>query len=90
MMRRLRIASLFVLAAACAHVDTAAPRQTSSRSKPAARMLVTGSRIPRPIDPATGQPQTVDSVRIYTRDRLADTGRNGNLVDALRVLDPSF
>jgi hypothetical protein len=53
-------------------------------------MLVTGSRIPRPIDPATGQPQTVDSVRIYTRDRLADTGRNGNLVDALRVLDPSF
>jgi hypothetical protein len=53
-------------------------------------MLVTGSRIPRPIDPATGQPQTIDSVRIYSRDRLADTGRNSNLADALRVLDPSF
>jgi hypothetical protein len=87
MMRR--IAPLFVLAAACAHVDTAAsPHQ--SASKPAARMLVTGSRIPRPIDPATGQPQTTDSVRIYSRDRLADTGRNSNLADALRVLDPSF
>jgi hypothetical protein len=85
MMRRLRIALLFVLAAACAHVDT-----TSSGKKPAARMLVTGSRIPRPVDPATGQPQTTDSVRIYTRDRFAGTGRNSNLADALRVLDPSF
>lgn len=89
MMRRLRIVPLFALAAACAHVSPTASQETP-RNKLATRMLVTGSRIPRPVDPATGQPQTTDSVRIYTRDRLADTGRFSNLGDALRSLDTSF
>lgn len=77
-----------VLAAACAHARMAAdsipPEQAAN-----ARVLVTGSRIARPFDPATGLPLTFDPVRIYGRDRLEQTG-HADLRAALRDLDPSF
>lgn len=92
-------AALFalVLAAACAHVEGADPisaaqgeRAAQSGRRPSERVLVTGSRIPRRMDAETGLPETFGPVRIYSRERLLDTGRGPYLLDALRTLDPSF
>ena len=78
-----------VLAAACAHARTAADAAPPAAT-PNGRVLVTGSHIPRPVDPATGLPLTADRVRIYGRDRIEQTGHSGDLRAALRDLDPAF
>lgn len=78
-----------VLAAACAHARAAADA-TPPEKGPNARVFLTGSRIARPVDPVTGLPMTFDPVRIYSRDRLDQSGHGPDLRAALRALDPSF
>lgn len=69
----------------CAHTAVAAaPAATTTRT-----MLVTGSRIPRPVDPVTGRVVTESPVRVYSAEELNATG-NPSLGGALRQLDPSF
>lgn len=69
----------------CAHTLVAAAPATST----APSMLVTGSRIPRPVDPVTGRVVTESPVRVYSAQELNATG-SPNLGGALRQLDPSF
>jgi hypothetical protein len=69
----------------CAHTPVAAAPATATTPT----MLVTGSRIPRPVDPITGRVVTESPVRVYSAQELNATGspsRGG----ALRLLDPSF
>ena len=53
-------------------------------------VVVTGSRIPQRVDPASGLPQTISPVRIYSREQLDGTGRQYDLRAALGALDPSL
>jgi hypothetical protein len=78
--------SLIALATACVH----APASPAVEDKAPLRVVVTGSRIPRPIDPATGLPSTISPTRIYRRDQLDSTGRTYDPAAALRALDPSL
>jgi hypothetical protein len=75
--------------AGCAHT-AASPNANDEKPKKMERVLVTGSRIPRTVDPRSGLPSTFSPVRIYTRDQLSDTGRANDPHAALRALDPSF
>jgi len=71
----------------CAHV----PASTSEGKPVVARqekLFVTGSHIAQRVDPRTGQVPTDPFLRIYSREQLLDTGRQGDLGDALRMLDP--
>jgi len=52
------------------------------------RVFVTGSHIARTADPAR-VPQTISPLSIHSREQLAQTGRQFDLHDALRELDPS-
>lgn len=79
--------ALALLGLACAHVPaptdegkSAAPRQE--------KVFVTGSHIAQRVDPRTGAPPTDPFFRIYGRDQLLGTGRQADLGDALRSLDP--
>lgn len=69
----------------CAHTSVAAAPATST----ATSMTVTGSRIPRPVDPVTGRVVTESPVRVYPAQELNATG-NPNPGGALRQLDPSL
>ncbi len=85
---RLLLASLLAVAA-CAHApERAAP--AAGGPAPPERVLVTGSRIPRPVDPRTGRPALLSPVQIHTREELLRTGSSGDLAAALRRLDPSL
>jgi hypothetical protein len=53
------------------------------------RVMVTGSRIPSYVEPGSNEPATYAPLRIYTRDALNATGRDGDVGAALRALDPS-
>jgi hypothetical protein len=78
-----------LLASACAH--TQATRETASTTPRPERVYVTGSHIPQEVDPVTGLPRpTTSPLRVYGRDRLAETGLSPDLHAALRDLDPSF
>ena len=70
----------------CAHTTgaTAAPAAGTEL------VVVTGSRIPQRIDPTSEHPATTSPVTVYSRQRLDQTGRDGNLGGALRDLDPSI
>lgn len=86
-MDRFRIAAIvaLVLASACAH------SQAADKAPAKERVFVTGSHIPVPVDPETGLPRaTISPVRIYSRDRLMDTGRGGDVNAALHQLDTSL
>jgi hypothetical protein len=85
-LRLLAAGSLIALATGCAH----APASRAVEDKAALRVVVTGSRIPRTIDPATGLPSTISPTRIYGRDQLDNTGRTYDPAAALRALDPSL
>ena len=74
-----------LLAAGCAHVE-----ETRQSRKAPGLALVTGSRIPRPVNPVSGEVDGFDHVRVYSRERLAVAGRGSSLAAALRALDPSF
>lgn len=73
------------LLAGCAHAPGRAV--LGPAPGPPATALVTGSRIPQPVDPATGRPLTASSVRIYTSEELVRTGAP-DLARALRLLGP--
>ena len=57
-------------------------------STPPARVAVTGSRLPAPVDARTGQPASSSQVQTVTQDDIQRTGET-NLADALRKLLPS-
>ena len=79
------LAAIAAAVVGCAHASTAVPA-----ASPAPKfMVVTGSRIPQPVDARTGYPITPDILRIYTYDDLYRTG-HPDVVRALRQLDPSF
>jgi hypothetical protein len=80
--------ALVGVATGCAH--TPASPVTNDAKPGTAKVLVTGSRIPRTVDARTGLPSTISPVRIYTREQLGDTGRAYDAGAALRALDPSL
>lgn len=83
---RLLVAGALVLSAAgCAHAPSSGA-VFETRDEPAPRMMVTGSRIARPVDPRTGEPATISPVRIYTRDDIRATGSEAELGTALLLL----
>lgn len=79
------LAGLAAAVIGCAHTSTAVP----IASPAPAYMIVTGSRLPQPVDALTGYPITPDILSIYTYDDLYRTGYP-DAVRALRWLDPSF
>jgi hypothetical protein len=83
--QRTLLAGVAATAVGCAHTATAVP----AASPDPEFMVVTGSRIPQPVDARTGYPITPDILRIYTYDDLYRTG-HPDVVRALRQLDPSF
>jgi hypothetical protein len=83
--------SLGVLAAtsiACAHGPAPVETRRSEKAAAPEKIFVTGSHIARRVDPTSGLPLTTSSVRIYSREQLVDTGRQGNLDAALRAATP--
>jgi hypothetical protein len=84
-LERALLGVLAVMGSACAH----APASTAPKGAQAQRMVVTGSRIPQRIDPATGLPQTISPVRLYSREQIEATGKQYDLRAALGQLDPS-
>ncbi len=91
------MAGLVALCAACAHAGAAgdatagtAPRAAASRPGDGP-VLVTGSRIPQRVKLGCNSLSNgIDNVRVYCKQQLDSTGRDGNLAAALRDLDPSF
>ena len=83
-MRSLLLFPATALLVACAHVE---PRVAAGDDHPD-RVLVTGSRLPQPVDPATGRARTTQAVRVYTMADLARTGVS-DLGEALRKATPS-
>jgi len=79
------LAGVAAAAVGCAHTSTAVPAASPTPKF----MVVTGSRIPQPVDARTGYPITPDILRIYTYDDLYRTG-HVDVARALRQLDPSF
>ena len=69
----------------CAHTTTAAPAASPEPKS----MVVTGSRIPQPVDARTGYPTTPSILRIYTQDDLDKSGRT-QVGPALQQLDPAI
>jgi len=86
-MRLQRTFSLLALGGvACAHgpaVQGEADREATTRMA-----LVTGSRVPQPVDARTGRPEPTPGLRIYDRDAFATSGRV-TWGDALHDLEPA-
>jgi hypothetical protein len=80
--------TLFALLAAsavgCAHTTTAAPASPPGTEP----LVVTGSRLPQPVDARTGVPTTPSVVRTYSSEELSKTGRP-EIGSALQQLDPA-
>jgi len=70
-------------ALACAHGPSG-----GAAARPAEMALVTGSRVPQPVDPETGLPPAMPGLRIYGRDALLLSGR-ATWGDALHDLEPA-
>ena len=79
------LAGIAVATAGCAHTSTAVP----TASPEPKWMVVTGSRIPQPIDARTGYPTTSSNLRIYTQEDLDRSGQV-QVGPALRQLDPAI
>ncbi len=69
-MNRLLPFAAAVLLAGCAHAE---PRLAAGGAPPE-RVLLTGSRIPQAVDPATGRARTALNVRVYATGDLVQTG----------------
>ena len=85
-LERALLGILAVMGLACAH----APASSAAKGAQAQKMVVTGSHIPQRIDPASGLPQTISPVRVYSREQIDGTGRQYDLRAALGQLDPSI
>jgi hypothetical protein len=76
-----------LLGFACAHLPA-----STGEGQPAVprtgKVFVTGSHIAQRVDPSTGEPRADPFLRIYGREQLLGTGRQADLGDALRSLDP--
>ena len=77
---------LTAMGAACAHAPASAPREAKAAA--VEKVFVTGSHVRQPVDPATGSLRTISPVRIYSREQIYGTGRQGDLAAALRALTP--
>ena len=88
--RSLVAAFLGTALVACAHAPAPMEAQRGQKSAPPEQVYVTGSRIRQRVDPSSGLPVTTSPVKIYTRDQIIGTGRDGDLGAALRTLDPGL
>ena len=79
------LAGIAAAVVGCAHTTTAVPAASPEPTS----MVVTGSRIPQPVDSRTGYPTTPSILRIYTQDDLDRSGRT-QVGPALRQLDPAI
>ena len=79
------LAAIAAAAVGCAHTTTAAPPASPEPKF----MVVTGSRIPQPVDARTGYPTTPSILRIYSQDDLDKSGRT-QVGPALQQLDPAI
>ena len=79
------LAGIAATAVGCAHTTTAVPPASPEPKS----MVVTGSRIPQPVDARTGYPTTSSLLRIHTQDDLDRAGRT-EIGPALRQLDTAF
>ncbi len=77
-------------ATASKSVDEPATAGPQANSKKPVRVMVTGSRLPYYVQPGSNALPTYSEVRVYTRDELLSTGRDGDLGGALQALDPSI
>ena len=75
---------------ACAHAPAPMEAQGGQRTAPPEQIFVTGSHIRQRVDPSSGLPVTTSPVKIYSRDQIIGTGRDGDLGAALRTLDPGL
>jgi len=81
------LALVAAAATGCAHTP---PSTAASAAVPPRTMVITGSRIPLPVDPQTGYPTAaLPPVRVYSSDDLATTGRT-DVTGALQQLDPAI
>lgn len=85
--RRAAALAALGLTLGCAHPTVVAAPPPPADAAPPATVVVTGSRIPQRVDPATGRPHAGAAVRIYTPGDLARTGAP-DLGKALRRLEP--
>ena len=69
----------------CAHAA-----QTAQRPEYPQKVMVTGSRIPQPVDQRTGIPQVTSSVHFYSAYSLNDTGHYDDLAGALNSAAPDL
>lgn len=77
---------LAVLASAgCAHL----PASASDEAQKPERMMVTGSRIPRWVDPQTGRVASMSPLQVFTREDLLRSSRQGDLPVALSLTNAS-
>ena len=79
------LAGSAAMAVGCAHTATAVPAASPEPKS----MVVTGSRIPQPVDARTGYPTTPSILRIYTQDDLDKSGRT-QVGPALQQLDTAI
>ena len=80
------LAAAAAMGAVCAHAPASAAR--NEKAPAAEKVFVTGSHIRQPVDHATGAVRTASPMRVYSREQLNATGRQGDLAAALSVLSP--
>jgi len=73
-----------ILGTACAHASPSVARAPKGDV-----VFVTGSHIRQRADVATGGLPSMSPMKVYSRDDIWGTGRQGNLDLALKSLDPS-
>jgi hypothetical protein len=79
-----------LMALACAHAPVPpVPEDDLSKTTPE-KIFVTGSHIAQRVDPASGEVRSTSPIRIYSRERILETGRQYDLRSALGRLDPSL
>ena len=88
--RSLVAAFLGTALVACADAPAPMEAQGGRKTAPPEQVYLTGSRIPQRVDPSSGLPATTSPVKIYSRDEVIGTGREGDLGAALRSLDPGL
>lgn len=78
------VSFVILMVTGCAHAP-APLREPMARTA-----LVTGSRIPQPLDAEERLSSSSSPVRVYSRQQMIETGRQFDTASALRDLDLSF